>query len=241
MKCHRTILAFKFYGLWSLSLFLVSRILAATVYSDTEFADGNWTTTTISQYPGVITSNVQQLSGGKPGAYRQFTASYPGTQNWANHQSHIYSMAYNPALQGAIASVVFRFDVASFSGNERNNQFNQGFALEQAGNFYGRATAGLTVVNGIWYDLQSVSLTANFFTLVAGNGPLRPDFSESGAPIRFGYNTDFTFYAPNSGSRVGGIDNWSVVVTSVPEPSSLALITIGSLICGFVRHKRSFH
>ena len=64
---------------------------ATVIFSDTEFADSDWTTTTIFQASGVTATNFQQLSGGFPGAFRQFTTSHRGGGNFVNLQAHIYN------------------------------------------------------------------------------------------------------------------------------------------------------
>jgi hypothetical protein len=228
---------------WVISALLVlasSRAIlsAATVtFADTEFADIDWTTTILFQAPGVTASNVRQLSGGNPGAYREYTTSFSGAHDFVNRQAHIYGSAYEPAIQGGIASVVISFDSAGFSGHN-NAIFDFGFALEQGGSFYGQVGWGLTYTDGNWYNTASIPLTSSYLTIVSGSGPTHPDFSPSGAAIRFGYFTDNSFTFANSGTRVGGIDNWSAVITQVPEPSSLALVLAACCLWGFQTRNR---
>jgi hypothetical protein len=223
---------------WIISALLVlapgpSLLSGATVtFADTEFFDNDWTTTILFQAQGVTTSNIRQLTGGNQGGYREYTTSFSGAQDFVNRQAHIYNSSYYPAIQGAITSVVIAFDSAGFSG-QNNAIFDFGFALEQGGSFYGECSWGLTQTGGTWYYTATIPLTSSFLTKIAGNGPTHPDFSSSGAPIRFGYFTDNSFTYANSGTRVGGIDNWSAVVTFVPEPSSLALVLAACCFWGF--------
>jgi hypothetical protein len=212
-----------------LSTFCSETLAQGTViFADTEFADADWNTTVIFQAPGVMASNSQQLSGGNPGAYRQFTSSFTGEIYRGNTQVHIHASSYDPVIEGAIAHVVFTISAADFS-NERAT-FSYGRALEQGGSFYGWAGWSIRTTDGTWgtwNTTSSVPLGPNSFRLLAGNGPPHPDFSAAGAPIRFGYVTDNSFLANQSGLRVGGIDNWSMAVTKVPEPSILALFVTG--------------
>jgi|KBSSwiStaDraftv2_1062776.scaffolds.fasta_scaffold298612_1 hypothetical protein len=219
---------FRAAGTVLLGLLSHTTVGATVIFSDTEFADSDWTTTTIFQASGVTATNFQQLSGGFPGAFRQFTTSHTGGGNFVNLQAHIYNRLYDPGVLGAIDNVVFSFDAAGFPGQgPTSTLFDHGFVLEQAGVFYGGICCGLDTTTGKFYDLTSVGATADSFNRLSGGiGSFHPDFSASGAPIRFGYATDNSFLSfTGLATRVGGIDNWFVIITQAARPPTPPSVT----------------
>jgi hypothetical protein len=69
-----------------------------------------------------------------------------------------------------------------------------------------------------------VKLSAAGFDLTA-----HPDFSSTGSPIQFGYASGSGTAGTSSGLTMSGVDNWSVDIIGVPEPSPLTLLGIVTL------------
>ena len=76
----------------------------------------------------------------------------------------------------------------------------------QNGTYYLGPTHGTTSDNA-WQSFSD-TLNASSFTRIVGEGPAQPDFTCTGAEIRFGYETGNT--ASGSAQTVSHIDNWAV-------------------------------
>ena len=207
----------------------------AALFTDNTFNNADWTTTVLLLGNGGSVSAGQVGSGGNPGSYRSVTNSVnpAGASASIVHGYHLSPlMTYSFLSSGAIASMDFSFDysIATF-----NKQVGVGLAIEQNGNvFYG----DYTIVSGApWQTLSASGLHASNFTAPVFAGAL--DFSATAAPIKLGFlaaNSDDPF-GPGYSATIG-IDNFSVNVTSVPEPATVAV----GLLClgvGMARRRRA--
>jgi len=160
-----------------------------------------------------VVSNVS--SGGNPRAYRKVVSTMNAgsgskrrilTFNWKS------DAIYDPRTQGAILSIDYSEDAISFTS--RGAAF--GMALRQDGKVYYHNYGGITWSS--WVHIQDTNLTADdFYRQYPGTsgcwGYERPDFSENGSTIEFGFHRgDSTGGAGAGAVTSSGIDNWSVTI-----------------------------
>ncbi len=199
------------------------------VFSDSTFANGDWTAVKIEDTtPGqAATFQAEQVAaGGNPGAFRRTTLSWFGNgEELAIIQvGHIReAFVYDPATSGAIASISFAWDLIELDPSGEGATCRYFLLLRQGDTYYLSSGAFDNVRPEGWLSIAHAGLTANNFTRVTGPGPLNPDFSASGAPIRFGYDSLGTTF---SGERlcVSGLDNYQVAVTPQEVFRTLTLV-----------------
>ncbi len=210
----------------------------AAVFSDGTFNDADWTTTVLTFGAGGGSSTAQVASGGNTGAYRQtgMSVNTVGEDgNWAG--VCVISLrddaVYDPAAQGAVASVKITIDLMADT-EELPSGVADGvsLAMEQSGIIY--VAYHMAIPTEEWVTNGPVEDEyADVFWPWPGNGDqvdMHPDFSASGAPITFGYYWTLTNLSQEHGGNVTtGIDNWIVEVTPVPEPVTLSLLAFGGL------------
>lgn len=186
---------------------------------DAVFPDASWTTTTI--YDTTVSADatataVQRDSGGHPGAFRETTQQWTGSNNASTgiEVAHLHSFAtHDPLLAGAIDHVDFSFDAIVLSQQGGTPGVAIFPLLKQNGYYYQFYDTGNPVV---WTHKAFSGLTASdFVNANAGNGagPLNPDFSTSGTPIQFGYGTANGSAMSVPMKTTSGVDNWNVVLT----------------------------
>jgi len=212
-------------------------------FSDGTFNDSDWTSV-IQQWGNggsVITTPV--ASGGSPGAYLQVVTSVNGGPPESTVVGAFFRVgaAYDPSAQGAITGIDYsesdKMFIGSGDGQGAGAAVRQGglvyCALDPAARFY--------AVTPTWTSNSVSNLQASAF-LVLGVPGSHPDFSATGGPI------DFEFYRANSLPSYGsaysitaGLDNWSVTINQIPEPSAavglISMATIGLIVCWHRRRK----
>ena len=206
---------------------------------DGTFNNSAWSSTKLvdtTSGASATSTSTQKISGGNPGAYREtthiWTISVPGVSIVFGH---IYTpVSYNPSTQGALASLSYSSD-AMVQTAPWVNAIGFGPLLEQSGNYFWAAGSSV-VVNTGWNSLSGTYTNSDFSQV---GGSANPDFSESGAQIKFGY------FTANGGSgsvrpltAIGGVDNLSVNAEVIPEPSSMLLLGAGLLGAGLIRRKK---
>jgi hypothetical protein len=213
-----------------------------TVFSDTEFHTADWFYE-IGAWGGGSGFSTQELTGGNPGAYNLINLSMTAGEGGVGLHAFKYSAVYNPATQGAIASVAFTEDLRMVAGSVPG--MSSGSVLLQNGLRFYRWCWETDSVG--WSTRNAEGVGSNQYHLDGlqdnGSNPLNPDFSENGSPINFGYFRNTQGVAGTDFSMSSGIDNWTTTVHVIPEPSigGLFLLGIGAvfLACRYRRMQRS--
>lgn len=185
------------------------------VFSDGQFLTGQWQAAPaiVAGYPTFAHSEEQVLSGGHPDAFRRMNVQVaPGSG--LSSVSHLWlSSTYDPAVQGAIRTVDYAEDCIEFDAGEFT-YVESGAFIEQLGRRYFSSRSPLQCSKSGWTHVALYSLSDRDFVLfdgpVCGPSEACPDFSASGAPLRFGYRKT-TFGAPGDSAQ-HGIDNWKITV-----------------------------
>ena len=162
----------------------------------------------------------QVLTGGNPDEYQQghHTASLPGG---ALYDGHLFvgGGSYDPGSQGAIASLDVSYDYKDVGGaftTQNGLLIVQGprtfiYFVDSAGPHTQWTNLSVTGIIDTWNPART-ELTGGVITNFT-----TPDFSAGGAPMTFGYCT-FNQAIPGSVDQTWGIDNFGVVINSVPVP-----------------------
>jgi hypothetical protein len=193
-----------------------------TVFADGTFNLPDWSITRIQFGNGGQQTESQQLFGGNPDEFLEITNLVFAAPN-PNQFSRIVGVylkndaVHNPQVDGPITSIRYSEDALLVSGFGNGQGIRP--ALEQGGNIY--LGPLLLSPDFVWTPKLLANLTASSFYLAPEVLNMHPDFSATGAPIKFGF-ARLNTTPGNSIFIVGGIDNWRVEVTSVPEPSAIA-------------------
>jgi hypothetical protein len=198
---------------------------AATItFSDSTFADADWTATGIG--PGLLGFTAGQVpTGGNPGTFRQNTLTF--------NIGSVYVANLSPAFVYTASTL----PIISLSGSYdviRTGPYAVGIALAllQNGSYY-ISSGGTSAYNPAWTPGQVFLTSPTSFSRMSGSGPLIPDFSATGAPLELGYASINFDTAPGTIlTSQSGIDNLSITVISgtiggIPEPTSVSLFTAG--------------
>jgi len=212
------------------SISALSAKAATFTYSDSTFKNDEWELTTYNYVLGGTVSATQIGSGGIGGEFRRIVNTVNqtvGSQNSTIVGFHIWNgETYSPKTQGAITSVDYSENSIMFYGSGQGQ--GAGLALKQNGNLYWGSY--FITPERSWTRKTLTNLVESDFRLISDRSK-HPDFSENGADIQWGFargNTSLNTSRNSGYTIVGGIDNWSVTITtedpqqeSVPEPSSI--------------------
>ena len=188
---------------------------AAVRFADDVFITGNWTSTVLTK--GNASASQRTVdSGGNPGSHLRITQDISESSGaGATKLLALYKEAlYDPAAQGAIFDISFRFDTLAIAyPSSSMGTLGVGPCLAQDGNYYLASTWG---AGDTWRTNRTVRLTASDFGLVVSSYGTdfsqNPDFGPSGKPITFG------LAAGNSARGIGlhwetAVDNFQVDLT----------------------------
>lgn len=175
----------------------------------------------------------QASSGGNPSEFRRVTHSYQAGSIFVGHL--FQEASYTPFTQGELLSLDFEYDLVQLNPVP-SQAVAYGLLLVQNNTHYLSSTD--LIFDGTWTSFSRDGLGSSDFNLLPGSGSAALDFSESGSEIQFGY------YSANTSVgtfqfRESGIDNWSVTITTVPEPSIFAMTGFAIFALFFCRSKRS--
>jgi hypothetical protein len=217
-------------------------VCAAVSFSDSTFLVENWTQSVLIEGNGGTISVSHAVSDGNPGAFARIYIGLNGGATTGYTRAFGYfaraGAIYDPSTQGAISALAYEdnskmVDTSLWGSNGQRG----GMALLQNGNIYDTWLYG-TQTATTWRVNSYTGLRASDFCQVNGpngtyarNTESHPDFSVSGTPIQFGFLRGNTSGIGGVGTPYfsdAGIDNWSVMVTAVPEPSSLITLLGGA-------------
>lgn len=199
---------------------------ASVIVSDGTFLDSNWTMVSRAYGPnGGGGSGVRVLTGGAGdnGAAR-LTSNSVGANNSGSYNASIYTaFTYNPSVSGPLTNLSISIDARYVSGLSA-----VGAVVEQGGLVW---FAGYTINTPNWQTYAFAPVAGDWFVMNPSGGELGPgpDFSSTGAPMRFG------FYTAN-GSGPGGNPytnqgfNDNFVVSFVPTPGAAVVLGLGGLM-----------
>ncbi len=212
---------------WNL---LLSFGAGAQTISDGDFSSG-WssflltvTTPLPASDPSAMFVSTVIGSGGNPGGYLDTVQGYAGP-NMGIHVAHMDANGtIDPAALGGLDGLTFSFDVNFFDypGSPPAPSFAVGYRplVEQGGVFFAGPT--VVAVSPSWMSFVEPTAAASDF--VSFNGTSAPDFSASGGLITVGFETWNGTGGPVWTSTHSGLDNFSVIVAPVPEPSGLIVL-----------------
>lgn len=211
---------------------------------DGEYAPGVWTATLLTSGVGGSVNNTLITSGGgNPGNWRQTDVHINGSEaEKAAMGCFINTQAvYNPSVQGAIESIHYSEDQKMISSTLPDGTSGQraSVLLMQNGNLY--YSFGVTGRALNWHEQLKDPIGSGSFSQINDpnnpgvflyNSASHPDFTATGGPITFGYYRGNTDGATGIGGydQSMGIDNWHVLIRTVPEPVSLALVSAGLVL-----------
>lgn len=239
---------------------MVSALLLATPAAAASFSDATFNTSdyVLTQYSGMgVSTTLGQTPSGNPGtglegSYEAAGANPTGVLFTALNTTFVY----DPSVSGAITSLsasLDRYFVPSVDGAELNvGSYSLRILAEQGGNLYQSIFifGPFNAPGGDWYTLSQTGIQASDFKLFDPNNFGAPgtttglDFG--GGAITFGFamraagavdgNGD-PLQVPTSG--VLRADNFSVNISTVPEPSVWAVMVAGfGLLGGALRRGR---
>lgn len=221
---------------------LLAATLALTAQADVAFLDAtfdsNWSTIKLidTTGPGATGASGPTLADGLSSPSREtvhtWQTSLPGVSLIFGHMNS--SFTYNPS-SAPVDSIDVSFDLRLPAHINHVNTMGYSPMIEQDGSYFQYKTTAYPLAPSGWLPYDYSSTTSDDWTSVSG--VLKPDFTSSGSTITFGYAT------LNGGSgtiqnltAVGRIDNFSVNV--IPEPSSIALLSMSGLIILRWRQRR---
>ena len=218
---------------------LIPAAADAAVIFDGTFAPADWTTTDVSTGT-VATSTVQSPTDGNPDFSRQIAwNSDPWTGSLSVVTLNIYNgFVYDPSVSGAIDALTISFDVRNLRISGGNGGLYYRALLEQGGMYYGTSPSPFLPATALASFSWNASLASDWDLAGAATG--MPDFSASGAPIRFGYRPGTLYTCPANVvcaplEGVDAVDNFRLSVSAVPEPASLVLF--GAALVGVVARR----
>lgn len=188
--------------------------------------------------PGV-SGDVQQSTIGNPGNSIQFHLTFPAGINEAYQGLLHNGWTYDPASQGALASVSFAADKLIHQDSDITlTGSNIRLLLSQGGNYYIAATP-VAVGFDVWEHGAGLLAAADFayfnFTTGVYDDTLHPDFN-SGS-MQFGLANYYGLELTGTLNLDTYYDNLSIGLNGVPEPSSLLLLWAGMVGLGMTRKK----
>jgi hypothetical protein len=218
-------------------LFLGVILFAANLASAQTFFDGtfdlaNWNTTFFNGF-GTVS---QEDFDGNPDEFFSTAFSTDGSSFISLATSIRADFSIDPSI-APIASIGFSFDARAIQLD--NAELGISLAIEQGGVQYVTPVSdeGFFVTESTWVNVFGQGLTESDFNTF-GDGPPIPDFSISGLPISFG----FSLLQSNPAliqEVIGGIDNYAVTVSLVPEPSGGVLLFTTSGLVVLLRRRNS--
>lgn len=189
------------------------------VFQDGEFQASNWTAVAIADpaQNGPTHVEEQATSGGNPGAYRRMEHTLTQGAISLRVLNIATTAIYDPTTQGAIYTIDFAEDCLVANGGASMASVESRPLIEQNGRRYMPFLTG-GCASPAWHTLSEWPSLGreNLFQVdgpACGSAESCPDFSGTGAPLRFGFVRAATQSASAPASTIEhGIDNWKVTV-----------------------------
>jgi hypothetical protein len=229
----RTILA-------ALSLSLCSQAFASTSFEDTEFDITQYDVTTFQSKQVITTTSPATV--GNPGSALQVLFSSLGGKSFGRAVFINKSFAYDPGVEGKIDSISFSSDNLINAGVPLG-AFSTNLLISQGGQIF-QYGISLTTRENIYQYAQSIELLSTNFNLVTNfnssavtfDSSIHPDFSAG--LMNFGFYRHWVdnigYGAHNTFQR---LDNFSVTITSVPEPTSYTLALVSLITLAAIKRR----
>lgn len=183
------------------------------VFADGEMQPGEWVALADSGQAAFTYADERVASGGNTGAWRRMSFTIPLNSGSARLAYARPAAVYDPAASGAIYVIDYAEDCINLSGSDLLYA-EGGLVIEQGTRRYVWNTSSACVPSSWTAAVGRNSLAARDFALVAGPacgaGESCPDFTASGAPLRFGYRR--IAFGTQNNIVVHGIDNWRVTI-----------------------------
>jgi hypothetical protein len=191
-------------------------------WHDEDFPASGWTATVLSQSPatnGPEHAPSQATEGGDPGAYRRIDYRVPAGSTSLDLLNLRPDAVYEPRQQGEIYSIELSTDCNVRGGSSGLVYWNDQSAtpvFEQAGRLY-QPRDWYGTCRSTWRLFSMARLKASEFSRLSGaacgSEERCPDFSATGAPLRFGVVTHVgTARDSAAATFTQGIDNWKAQV-----------------------------
>ena len=147
----------------------------------------------------------------------------------------LLTSSVDPQSLGGIADITMTFEVTVFNAPFIGGTAYQALARQDS-TFYFSSTQNFIATANSW---TSNTFSAVTFTKIGtGPGGSTLDTSATGLPIEFGYLSRVNPSTAIMLNNVSGVDNWSVTVTAVPEPSTALLLASGLVAMAVGRRRR---
>lgn len=197
-------------------------------FSDSSFQN-DWTAS--QSNPSGSLNVVPQTTGGRGGPMLQTDFAANGTTNIITHLNAL--AFYTPSLQGAVTNISTAMGCSTLSPLVNGRAF---FAplVRQDGRDFIRISPGSSPfgAGSGWATVFINPLGIGTWTAFDGTGA-HPNW-DTGSTLQFGYMVSGGGLNPLS----GGVDFWSMTIYTVPEPSTWALLLLGSAVAFTLRRRR---
>ena len=208
---------------------------AAIVISDSSMTHALWTSSKVSDRssPSTAASGTYTASASGRTDVRQISHTFGIAEPTRSDvvSSHLFEgSSYSPFSSGTIESLDFTLDLINTFGGTSGG-VAAGVAVRQAGQLYLSTSSSVVFTGSGWQSLAFNDLDALDFRATDLSNP---DFSTSGAPLHFGFFLSNGSSLNVSTGTTSFADNFEVAITSIPEPSHIALFLGTFVLVGAV-------
>ncbi len=170
--------------------------------------------------PGMVSQKILDTTPGASATFTSATTSFGGPSGDWRQTSHTYAdgtilvahvdtQFYYSNNNVPFCKIDFAADLSHLTESTVGGAVSYRACIVQNGAYYGGPS--INVFSALWTSYVQPGLTAADFTLFAGSGPARPDFSCSRPWTEFGF---ITGNSATGGpvTKVSGIDNWTMTL-----------------------------
>jgi len=217
-------------------------------YSQGTFDPSQWSFSPVTPDARVTATEQLSANDGNSGNNWLHTWSLPQVGGRSRYRvANINNtFTYDPRVNGALGSLSFSYDLLGVQSTNLGGSFGAFVpTLRQNGSIFFLLTLN-TMPTASWatYSFTSAG-TTNWVDPNNQSSSVRPDFSESGTTMDFGYiftfGTECSANVCLASATSSRLDNFSVTadaVSTVPEPSTYALMAAGLGALMLVQRRR---